>query len=79
MGAELESAIHEALLKRPHNVALFDRYFSSWIDEQAVETLEAFLKSLALANGGQDWTILARYELRRGNEEEALDALGKGI
>ena len=34
---------HEALLKRPHNAALFDRFFGALIVEQAVETLEAFL------------------------------------
>ena len=38
---------HEALLKRPHNAALFDRFFGAWIDEQPVETLEAFLKARA--------------------------------
>ena len=70
---------HEALLKRPHNAALFDRFFGAWIDEQPVETLEAFLNARALAQGGQEWTVLATYQLRRGKEEEALTALGKGI
>ncbi len=70
---------HEALLKRPHNAALFDRFFSAWIDEQPVATLEAFLNARALANGGQDWTVLATYQLRRGKEEEAVVALGKAI
>ncbi|MES2923912.1 MAG: tetratricopeptide repeat protein, partial [Verrucomicrobiota bacterium] len=70
---------HEALLKRPHNAALFDRFFGAWIDEQPVETLEAFLNARALANGGQDWTVLATYQLRRGKEEAALAALAKGI
>jgi tetratricopeptide (TPR) repeat protein len=70
---------HEALLKRPHNAALFDRFFGAWIDEQPVETLDAFLKAKAQADGGQHWTVLATYQLRRGNEEEALTALGKGI
>ena len=70
---------HEALLKRPHNAALFDRFFGAWLDEQAVETLEAFLKARALANGGDEWTVLATYQLRRGKEEEALAALGKAI
>lgn len=70
---------HEALLKRPHNTALFDRFFGAWIDEQSVETLEAFLKARALSNGGQEWTVLATYQLRRGKEEEALAALGKGM
>src|SRR6478609_11362813 len=70
---------HEALLKRPHNAALFDRFFGAWIDEQPVETLDAFLKARAAAEGGQNWTVLATYQLRRGNEEEALAAMGKGI
>lgn len=30
---------HEVLLKRPHNAALFDRFFGAWIDEQPVEAL----------------------------------------
>lgn len=70
---------HEALLKRPHNSALFDRFFGAWIDEQPVESLGAFLKARAEANGGQDWTVLATYELRRGNEDAALGALAKAI
>jgi tetratricopeptide (TPR) repeat protein len=70
---------HEALLKRPHNTALFDRFFGAWIDEQSVETLEAFLKARAEANGGQNWTVLATYQLRRGKEDDALSALAKGI
>ena len=49
---------HEVLLKRPHYAALFDRFFGAWIDEQSVETLEAFLNARALANGGQEWTVL---------------------
>ena len=70
---------HEVLLKRPHNAALFDRFFGAWIDEQSVETLEAFLNARALANGGQEWTVLATYHLRRGKEDDALNALAKGI
>jgi tetratricopeptide (TPR) repeat protein len=70
---------HEALMKRPHNAALFDRFFGAWIDDQPVEALEAFLNARALAKGGQDWTVLAIYQLRRGKEEAALAALGKGI
>ncbi len=70
---------HEALLKRPHNAALFDRFFGAWLDEQPVESLEGFLKARAESGGGPDWTVLARYELRRGRDEEALAALAKAI
>ena len=70
---------HEALLKRPQNAALFDRFFGAWIDEQAVETLDAFLVSRAEANGGQEWSVLARYQLRRGQEEKALASFAKAI
>ncbi len=70
---------HEVLLKRPHNAALFDRFFGAWIDEQPIETLDAFLKAQAQANGGQEWTVLATYELRRGHEDDALAALAKAI
>ncbi|BCU77363.1 tetratricopeptide repeat protein [Luteolibacter sp. LG18] len=70
---------HEALLKRPHNTALFDRFFGAWIDEQPVEALGAFLTDRAEKNGGQDWTVLALYQLRRGQEDGALASLAKAI
>ncbi len=70
---------HEALLKRPQNAALFDRFFGAWIDEQSVETLDAFLVSRAEKNGGQEWAVLARYQLRRGQEDIALASLAKAI
>ncbi len=70
---------HEVLLKRPHNAALFDRLFGAWIDEQPVETLGTFLEKQAAENGGANWTVLATYQLRRGNEDAALASLAKGI
>jgi len=70
---------HEALLKRPQNAALFDRFFGAWIDEQPVETLDAFLVSRAEKNGGQEWSVLARYQLRRGQEDNALASFAKAI
>jgi tetratricopeptide (TPR) repeat protein len=70
---------HEALLKRPHNASLFDRFFGAWLDEQPVETLGEYLKARAEKNGGQDWTVLALFEMRQGREEAALTALGKAI
>ncbi|MGC4013916.1 MAG: tetratricopeptide repeat protein [Luteolibacter sp.] len=70
---------HEALMKRPHNAALFDRFFGAWIDEQPVESLGVFLTERAVKNGGQDWTVLALYQLRRGQEDGALESLGKAI
>lgn len=70
---------HEALLKRPSNATLFDRFFGAWIDEQDMEALEAFLIARAAENGGADLSVLARYQLRRGNEEAALETLGKAI
>lgn len=70
---------HVALLKRPQNAALFDRFFGAWIDEQPVEKLEAFLVSRAEKNGGQEWSVLARYQLRQGQEDNALASLAKAI
>ena len=70
---------HSALLKRPDNATLFDRFFGAWIDEQPVESLEAFLIDRAEKNGSQDLAVLARYQLRRGKEEDALATLGKAI
>lgn len=70
---------HEALLKRPHNASLFDRFFGAWLDEQPVESLGQYLKTRAEQNGGQDWTVLALFEMRQGREEAALAALGKAI
>jgi tetratricopeptide (TPR) repeat protein len=68
---------HEALLKRPHNSALFERFFNAWLDEQPVETLEGFLTARAEKKGGAEWSVLARYQLRRGQEEAALASLAK--
>jgi len=70
---------HEALMKRPQNAALFDRFYGAWIDEQPLERLEAFLVSQAGKNGGQAWSVLARYQLRCGQEEQALGSLAKAI
>ncbi len=70
---------HEALLKRPSNETLFDRFFGAWIDEQDIAALEVFLKARAEENGGADLSVLARYQLRRGNEDDALATLGKAI
>ncbi|MGD7654241.1 MAG: tetratricopeptide repeat protein [Verrucomicrobiales bacterium] len=70
---------HSALLKRPSNDTLFDRFFGSWIDEQPLDSLEAFLTARAAQHGGPDLSILARYQLRRGLEDDALATLGKAI
>ena len=70
---------HEALLKRPDNPTLFDRFVGAWLDEQALDSLDTFLTERAEKNGGQDLAILARHQLRRGQEEQALDTLGKAI
>ena len=70
---------HEVLMKRPQNAALFDRFYGAWIDEQTVEKLEAFLVSQAEKNGGQAWSVLARYQMRRGLEENALTSLAKAM
>ncbi|MGJ8634373.1 MAG: tetratricopeptide repeat protein, partial [Luteolibacter sp.] len=70
---------HGVLLKRPQNETLFDRFYSAWIDEQPVEALEKFLMSEAEEKGGQAWSVLARYQLRRGQEDAALVSLGKAM
>jgi tetratricopeptide (TPR) repeat protein len=70
---------HEALLKRPSNDTLFDRFFGAWLDEQDIAALEVFLKARAEQNGGADLSVLARFQLRRGNEDGALETLGKAI
>lgn len=70
---------HQVLLKHPENDTLFDRFFSSWIDEQEIAQLEKFLKAKAKDDGGANHAVLARYLLRRGMEDEALDAYAKAI
>lgn len=70
---------HEALIKRPANAQLFDRFFGAWIDEQPVDTLGAWLTARAAQDGGPHWTILAKYQLRRGDEAAALTSLGKAL
>ena len=70
---------HRALLKRPDNATLLDRFFNAWLDEQPIETLDAFLKARAEEHGGRDLAVLAQHQLRRGHENEALETLGKAI
>ncbi len=70
---------HKVLLKHPENDTLFDRFFSSWIDEQEMAELESFLKEQAKDEGGANHAILARYQLRRGMEDEALKTYAKAI
>ena len=70
---------HQPLLKRPSNDTLFDRFFGAWLDEQPLDTLEAFLTARAAENAGADLSILASYQLRRGQEDQALLTLGKAI
>ncbi|MES2983235.1 MAG: tetratricopeptide repeat protein [Verrucomicrobiota bacterium] len=70
---------HEALLKHPHNPTVFSRFYDAWIDAQSIESLEAFLKQRAETHGGIDYAILARYQLRRGQDPNALESLKKAI
>ena len=68
---------HRALLEHPHNATLFNRFYDSWIDTQPIETLEAFLTNRATSDGGIHHALLARYQLRRGNDAAALESLTK--
>ncbi len=70
---------HEALLKHPHNPTVFSRFYDSWLDAKSIESLEAFLKSRAETYGGNDYVILARYQLQRGQDPNALVSLNKAI
>ena len=70
---------HTALLQRPHNQVLFDRFHDAWIDSQPLDTLEAFLTARSENQGGTDLVILARFQLRRGHADAALATLGKAI
>ncbi len=70
---------HEVLLKRPSSETLFNRFFGAWIDEQDVDSLQAFLTARAANNGGADLAVLASFQLRRGNEDAALATFGKAI
>lgn len=63
----------------PFSSAQRDRFFGAWLDEPPVETLGEFLTTRAEANGGPDLTVLAIYQLRPGQEGEALETLGQAI
>ncbi len=68
---------HEALLKHPHNPTVFSRFYDAWLDAKSIESLEAFLKNRAETHGGNDYVILARYQLQRGQDPNALTSLNK--
>ncbi|MFC7336365.1 tetratricopeptide repeat protein [Haloferula chungangensis] len=68
---------HSALLKRPHQATLFDRFQGAWLDEKSGDELEAFLKAEAKDAAG--WTLLSHYYLRKGQDDQALEALGKAL
>ena len=70
---------HAALLERPHNQVLFDRFHDAWIDAQPLDSLEAFLTARAEEKDGSDLVVLARFHLRRGHGEAALSTLGEAI
>ncbi len=70
---------HTALLARPHNQVLFDRFHDAWIDSQPLDSLEAFLTARAENQAGTNLVILARFQLRRGHADAALATLGKAI
>ena len=65
---------HQALQSRPLNEQLFERFYQSWSDELGLNELETFLKSSNPKNW-QHWALLARYQMRRGQSEEAIDSL----
>ncbi len=70
---------HEALLKHPHNPTVFSRFYDAWLDAKSIESLEAFLKNRAETHGGIDYVILARYQLQRGQEPNAMASFNKAI
>lgn len=70
---------YRVLRNRPHQETLFDRFENAWLDEAGMAQLEAHLKSQAAEGDGADWSLLARFYLRRGQDEAALAALGKAI
>lgn len=70
---------HRALLEHPHNPTIFSRFYDAWIDAKSIESLEAFLIDRANNQPGIHHAILARYQLRRGQDDAALDSLNKAI
>ena len=68
---------HAALLKSPHNSALFSKFYETWIDRQPLESLEAFLIERAETQGHNHFAILATYQIRRGQDDMALETLAK--
>ncbi|MFC4992427.1 tetratricopeptide repeat protein [Rubritalea tangerina] len=69
---------HKALQSRPLNEQLFDRFYGAWMEEQELDALGAYLTEKT-QKSWQDWTLLARYQMRRSLDQEAITSLGHAI
>ena len=69
---------HKALQSRPLNEQLFERFYSAWIEDQQLEAMEKFLAQ-GKDKSWQKWALLARYQMRRSLNEEAITSLGHAI
>ena len=69
---------HKALQSRPLNEQLFERFYSAWIEDQELEAMEKFLAQ-GEDKSWQEWALLARYQMRRSLNEEAIKSLGNAI
>ncbi|MGJ8672794.1 tetratricopeptide repeat protein [Rubritalea sp.] len=69
---------HKALQSRPLNQQLFERFYSTWLEEQNLDALGSFLSNGDEKNW-QHWALLSRYQMRRGLNEEAITSLGNAI
>ena len=65
---------YEALLRRPMNAQLFERFYAAWYEERESGALAEFMVKGA-EQGWQGRALLARYQQRSGQEAAALQSL----
>ena len=67
----------KALQSRPHNEALFLRFYQSWTEEQSANELVEYFSEKE--KGWSEWGILAKVQRRMGETNNAIVSLTKAI
>ena len=63
---------YDSLLKRPAPGAVFDRFYSAWLDTKTVDELEGFLKSRAESGPPAARLLLAFFYARQNDNVKAI-------
>lgn len=84
VGALVEAApdkalkYHRVLQRRPAPGYLFDRFFNAWVEEESVESLEAFLREKA-DGSTEDGLLLAYFHAKQGDDLQAIERFRKTL